>query len=179
MGPPMKPTSLLRLPLVGDAKPLFPQIYKTSVTDGIVWEGPDSEQDYASRWGLIVDEVRRGERHFFVLVDPETGGPIGSCDVRPDRQRFRATLGIWVGEAHQNRGLGSRAIAELVGYSFATLGLHKLDAEVFVGNWPSRRAFEKNGFALEGTVRGALLKRGVPRDEWHLGLVNSASRFNT
>jgi [ribosomal protein S5]-alanine N-acetyltransferase len=168
---------LLRAPQAGDTKALFPQIYKTRVTDGIAWDGPDSEHDYASRWGIIVDEVRRGERHFFVITEPESRAPIGSCDVRPDTQRFRATLGIWVGEAHQHRGLGTQAIAELVDYSFTKLGLHKLDAEIFVGNWASRRAFEKNGFELEGTAREALLKRGIPRDEWHFGLVNRESRF--
>jgi RimJ/RimL family protein N-acetyltransferase len=68
-------------------------------------------------------------------------------------------------------------IAELVSYGFAELGLHRLDSFIFVGNWASRRAFEKNGFELEGTLRGATLKAGVPRDDWVLGLLNPASRF--
>jgi len=57
------------------------------------------------------------------------------------------------------------------------LGLHKLVAELFVDNWPSRRSFEKNGFVLEGTTRQSALKRGMARDQWLLGLVNGASRF--
>ena len=124
-----------------------------------------------------VDEVRAGQKHFFTIIDAQSEMPVGSCDVRPDAVRFRATIGIWIGEAHQRRGLGSRAVAELVRYSFTELALHKLDAEIFVGNWPSRRAFEKNGFILEGTFRDAVLKRGEPLDEWHLGLVNPHSRF--
>jgi RimJ/RimL family protein N-acetyltransferase len=42
---------------------------------------------------------------------------------------------------------------------------------VFTGNYPSRRAFEKNGFRLEGTVRRAVQKRGQLLDEWLLGLL--------
>jgi RimJ/RimL family protein N-acetyltransferase len=170
-------TDIIRVPQLGDAEQLFPQLYRTSVTDGIAWDGPDSRDDYVTRLGVIIDEVRRRERHFFTIVAPDSATPIGSCDVRPDGQLFRATVGIWIGESQQGRGLGTRAIAELVRYAFETLQLHKVDAEIFVDNWASRRAFEKNGFALEGTVRGALLKRGVPLDEWLLGLVNPASRF--
>lgn len=167
--------SLLRPPRVEDARALFSQIHRTSVVDSILWDGPESQHDYVTRYGIIVDETRAGSRHFFCIVAPESGDPIGSCDVRPDAARSRATLGIWIGAAHQGRGLGTRAIAELVRYAFDELSLHELAAEVFVGNWPSRRAFEKNGFVLEGTIRAAVVKRGVPRDEWHLVLVRPSS----
>ena len=49
--------------------------------------------------------------------------------------------------------------------------LKKLEATVFVGNHASRRAFEKNGFTLEGTIRRAVRKRGVLVDEWLFGIV--------
>jgi RimJ/RimL family protein N-acetyltransferase len=116
-------------------------------------------------------------KHYFVILDPDEGSPIGCCDVRPDAELFRGEIGLWIGEGSRGRGIGSRVIAELVSYGFGELGLHRLDAVIFVGNWASRRAFEKNGFALEGTLRGATLKAGVPRDDWILGLLNPASRF--
>jgi ribosomal-protein-alanine N-acetyltransferase len=96
--------------------------------------------------------------------------------VRPDDQGFSATVGIWIGEAFQGKGIGTRAIGELVLYAFGELTLHRLVAELFVDNWASRRAFEKNGFVLEGTTRESALKRGVARDQWLLGLVNGSGR---
>jgi catechol 2,3-dioxygenase-like lactoylglutathione lyase family enzyme len=53
------------------------------------------------------------------------------------------------------------------------LGLNKIDARVFVGNAQSRRAFEKNGFRLEGTLRSAGRKRGKVFDDWLLGKLGS------
>lgn len=168
---------LLRRVEASDAGALFPLIFRTSVTHGIAWDGPESAEDYALRISDIAERARRGERHFFTIVEPSSGQPVGSCDVRPDDAGFRASLGIWLAEAYQGRGLGTRSIGELVSYGWGRLGLHRLEAEVFVGNEASRRSFEKNGFELEGTIRGATLKRGAPRDEWLLGLVNAQSRF--
>src|SRR5689334_19675040 len=108
----MSEQALLRPPNVEDAKALFPQIFRTPVVESIAWDGPQSEHDYITSFGIIVDEARAGQRHFFSVVDPETRAPIGSCDARPDGARFRATLGIWIGSAHQGRGFGARAIAE-------------------------------------------------------------------
>jgi RimJ/RimL family protein N-acetyltransferase len=136
-------------------------------------EVPDSEEEYAARWARIVE----GSKHYFVIVEPDRGRPIGCADVRVDSELFRGEIGLFIGESSRGRGIGSRVIAELVSYGFGELGLHRLDAVIFTGNWASRRAFEKNGFELEGTLRGATLKAGVPRDEWILGLVNGASRF--
>lgn len=168
---------LLRLPEASDAAALYPLIYRTSVTQGIAWDGPESRADYAARIADIADQTWRGERHFFTILEPVTGAPIGSCDVRPDDAGFRGSLGIWLAESHQGRGIGTRTVGELIQYAWSRLDLHRLEAEVFVGNGASRRCFEKNGFVLEGTLRGATLKRGVPRDMWMLGLVNPRSRF--
>ncbi len=168
---------LLRLPEASDAAALFPLIHRTSVTHGIAWDGPESRDDYTARLTEIADEAWRGERHFFTILEPSSGAPIGSCDVRPDDAGFRASVGIWLAESHQGRGIGTRTIAELVSYAWTRLGLHRLEADVFVGNGASRRSFEKNGFELEGTIRSAMVKRGVPRDMWLLALLNPKSRF--
>ena len=125
----------------------------------------------------LPEEAAQQKQHFFVIVDPEAGAPVGCCDVRPDDVGFSATLGIWLAEPFQGKGIGTRAIAELVRYGFGELGLHRLCAELFRDNWSSRRAFEKNGFALEGTTLQSTLKQGFPRDQWLLGLVNATSRF--
>jgi [ribosomal protein S5]-alanine N-acetyltransferase len=173
----MSATKILRAPLAEDARALFPLVFRTSVVDHIAWDGPDSEQEYIARFAAICEKTLRSERHFFTIADPASSRAIGCCDVRPDEQKFLATVGILIGEAHQGKGLGTRAIGELTAYSFDVLGLHKLVAELFVDNWPSRRSFEKNGFVLEGTTRQSALKRGMARDQWLLGLVNGASRF--
>jgi len=165
---------VLRPPQLGDAEPLFPLVYASAVTRTIVWDGPANEREYRDNWTRTVADTQAGRRHFFTIVDPVSSKAIGTCDVRPDDGRFRASLGLWIGLPFHGRGIGTRVIGDLVRYGFEVLGLCKLDAMVFCGNLASRRALEKNGFALEGTIRCALLKRGAAVDEWHLGLVNSA-----
>ena len=167
---------ILRAPNPDDASELFPHLYRTSVVDHIGWDGPDSEADYVARFSVIAAEAALRKRHFFVVLDPSTRAAVGCCDVRPDDQGFSATVGIWIGEPFQGKGIGTRAVGELVLYAFGQLALHRLVAELFKGNWASRRAFEKNGFILEGTTRESALKRGVARDQWLLGLVNGPGR---
>jgi RimJ/RimL family protein N-acetyltransferase len=168
---------VLRKPLLTDAPLLFPMVYRTSVIEQLFWDGPESAEEFTATWSGIVGRAERGENHFFVITEPSKGAAVGACDVRPDEKRFRGSLGIWIGEAYQGQGLGTQAIGELVRYAWGTLRLHRLDAEVFVGNWPSRVALEKNGFVLEGTLRSATLKLGVLRDDWCFGLINPASPF--
>ncbi len=152
-------------------------VYKTSVVEQLFWDGPESEEEFTATWASKVERALRGETHFFVITEPTHGAPVGACAVTPDERRFRGSVGIWIGEAYQGQGLGTQAIGELVRYAWGTLRMHRLDAEAFVGNWPSRRALEKNGFVLEGTLRSATLKLGVLRDDWCFGLINPASPF--
>lgn len=164
-------TTLLRAPKLEDVDYWFPLIFETAVVDTLLWDGPTSREESRARWTQTVEETAQGTRHLFVVTHPDGGEPIGCADVRPDAHYFRGDCGLWLGERHQGRGLGTRAVAELVRYAFERLEMTKLEAHVFVGNWASRRIFEKNGFDLEGTIRAACRKRGRPVDEWYLGIV--------
>jgi RimJ/RimL family protein N-acetyltransferase len=160
----------LRPMLERDADLLHPMLVGSSVTDTILWDGPASLEDY--RRGLAEREaaVRAGSLHIFTIV--LDGEPIGSIDVRPDEDApFRGDLGFWIGEPFQGRGHGTAAIRLAVAHAFGALALVKLEASVFVGNHASRRALEKAGFQLEGTIRRYRRKRGQLVDSWLLGLI--------
>lgn len=160
----------LRLPRAGDAKVLFDLINKSNVTDTIVWDGPQSEAEL--NVGLLYNaaETEAGNLHFFVIEDLKTGVAIGSCDVRP-ANAWSGDMGIWIGPRHQGQGHGTHAIALLTEYGHTKLKLGRLEAKVFVGNYSSRRTFEKCGYQLEGTLRAAIIKRTKPVDEWLLASV--------
>lgn len=165
--------SLIRPPRPSDAEALFPLIFQSSVTETIGWDGPISLAEYKDSWQALVDRATAGQRTFFTIVEPDSALPIGSCDLRPDAEHLRAELGLWLGSPFQGKGLGTRVIGALVEHGFSVLGLNKVDARVFVGNSQSRRAFEKNGFRLEGTLRSAGRKRGKIFDDWLLGKVRA------
>lgn len=165
----------LRPPLPADAPALFPLLDHSRVADTLAWDGPESPEDYRQGLALRAVQVLAGEKHFFTIVLKVTGSPIGSCDLRfegPDHRR--ANIGLWIGEPYQGHGYGTQTIGALVDYGFHQLNVDVIEADIFVGNWASRRAFEKNGFELTGTEPAALIKRGQPVDEWMLALTRQA-----
>ncbi|HEY69807.1 MAG TPA: GNAT family N-acetyltransferase [Anaerolineae bacterium] len=164
----------LRPPVEADAQDLFPLLKGTSVTDTLAWDGPLSLTEYRRGLHERGAQVAAGLKHFFTIVEVGSGRAIGSCDVRLDEDGSRAMMGLWIGEPYQGKKLGTAVIAELASYAFETLGVNRLEAEVFVGNLRSRRAFERNGFVLLQTNPAAVVKRGVPVDEWRLGLEREA-----
>ncbi|MGD8815372.1 MAG: GNAT family protein [Anaerolineales bacterium] len=158
----------LRPPEESDAHDLFPLLKGTSVTDTLAWDGPASLREYQHALRTREAQVAAGLTHFFTIVECASGRAIGSCDVRPDEDGIHAMVGLWIGEPYQGRGLGTAVIARLVSFAFETLGTNRLEADVFVGNLKSRRAFERNGFVLLRTIHAAVVKRGMPIDEWRL-----------
>ncbi len=160
----------LRPPVGSDAQDLFPLLKGTSVTDTLAWDGPLSLTEYRRGLHDRGAQVAEGLKHFFTIVECASGRAIGSCDLRPDESGESAMMGLWIGEPYQGKGLGTAVIAELVNYAFRNLGMSRLEADVFVGNHRSRRAFERNGFVLSRTIPAAVIKRGEPIDEWRLVL---------
>jgi RimJ/RimL family protein N-acetyltransferase len=61
----------------------------------------------------------------------------------------------------------------MVAHAFEKLNLHKVTAGMWASNVGSRRAFEKNGFRLEGTLRESFWAGDRFVDEWRLGLLRS------
>ena len=164
-------TIQFRPPIESDAEILFPLIYGTSVPDTLAWEGPQSLEEYQRALRTRGAQVVAGLLHFFTIVECASGNPIGSCDVRPAEDGSMAMVGLWIGEPYQGKGLGTSVIDKLVEYAFDKLDVGRVEADVFVGNLRSRKAFERNGFALLEIIPAALIKRGEPVDEWRMRLM--------
>lgn len=159
-----------------DADRLFPMIYRSPVTDTLLWDGPNSLEEYQQGLAKRAEQTARGEDHMMTivlednaLVEPPIA--IGSVDIRPEPdQKLRADIGLWIGIPYHGKGYGTLTIRWMVDYGFIKLSLEKIEAGVYSGNWASRRIFEKNGFIMEGTIRKATLKRGEWQDDWRMGL---------
>jgi [ribosomal protein S5]-alanine N-acetyltransferase len=60
------------------------------------------------------------------------------------------SMGYWIGEAANGRGLATRAVRELLRVAFDELGLHRVQAETLPHDAASQRVLERNGFVRFG-----------------------------
>ena len=67
------------------------------------------------------------------------------------------TIGYWLAEGHQGRGLMSRAVRALVDHAFGVWDLHRVEIQAAVDNHRSRAIPERLGFREEGVRREAEL----------------------
>lgn len=89
-------------------------------------------------------------------------------------------IGILIGERDaRGRGYATEAIGLVVRHAFDRLGLHKLYAGVISGNEASKRAFEKNGFSVEGVLREHFFVDGAYHDAFRLGLLACEAKVST
>ncbi|MFB2556040.1 GNAT family N-acetyltransferase [Herbiconiux liangxiaofengii] len=83
------------------------------------------------------------------------GLPVGSVSLKIDPATAIGELGYWIDEAHEGRGVVTRAAAALRDAGFAR-GLARMEIRAATGNVRSRAVAERLGFHLEGVLRSAL-----------------------
>lgn len=107
----------------------------------------------------------RGEqtdRVDFAVVENSTGRYVGEVvlnELDEDNRAcgFRISL---LGPRVFGRGYGTEATRLALSHAFDTVGVHRVELDVYAFNPRARRVYEKAGFVLEGTKRDALLWDG-------------------
>lgn len=125
------------------------------------------------RW---FERVVQDPAHVFLSIeDRETGGHVGVVwlwSIHP--QHRTAELRIVVGEAEsRGKGLGSDAVRGLLQFAFRRMNLHKVFLFVMAGNEPALKAFARNGFRVEGTLREEFFADGSYRDVLRMGILRA------
>lgn len=117
--------------------------------------------------------LARKDEHLLGIFEQAGGRHVGNLKIGPVNPHHQsASLGLIIGEkARWGHGYATEAIALATRYAFTVLGLHKLTAGIIEGNEGSLRAFEKNGFMVEGVRRRQNFCEGRWRDETLLGLL--------
>lgn len=112
-------------------------------------------------------------KSFAIVYQGELAGTIGFNDI--DRGIKCGTVGYWLGQDFQGKGIMSQALETVIDYGFRNLKLDKIEIRVATGNVKSRALPERFGFLEEGVLRNAewLYDRyvdhvvyGLLRDEW-------------
>lgn len=124
-----------------------------------------AEHDDDMLRGWLATRQDHDDRADFAIVEPGTARVVGEVvlnelDVDDESCNFRIGL---TGPDVYGRGLGTEATSLVLDYAFDTVGLHRVELEVYSFNPRAQRAYEKAGFVREGVRRQALRWEGA----WH------------
>ncbi len=168
---------LLRPATSQDAGPAFDALHgRDAILRWLLWDGPRDVAELERYYADWVHALERGADYQLAIVERESAELAGMIGLSFAGHPEIGDLGYWVAERHWGRGLASEAIALSAHLAFGHLSAESLCAWVFVGNEPSRRALERNGFTRAYTRPRAARKGGKEIDEWYYVLLREEWR---
>ena len=119
----------------------------------------------AEEWIAGLAAGWRAETSANWAIAPTDGGPpVGRIALTTIHlPGARGQVSYWVLPGSRGRGVASRAVAALARWSFADLGLERIELKHSVENPASCAVASRTGFSPEGTLRRALFHD----DGWH------------
>jgi [ribosomal protein S5]-alanine N-acetyltransferase len=140
------------------------------------WSSPPLP-DVAGARELIdqIEDLFKARRLFqWGVCSRDTGKVTGTCTLHNLRaEHRRAEIGFAIARANWGQGFATEALELLIGFAFATLGLHRLEADTDPENVRSLRLLERQGFKREGYLRERWHHLGKLHDGVFLGLLAS------
>ena len=89
-----------------------------------------------------------------------------------NENRSVGSIGYMILTPFWSQGIGTEAVRQICGIAFRELALERIIGEVFPENLASTRVLEKNGFLLEETRAGAVVKGGKDSKKRHSGTIS-------
>ena len=124
---------------------------------------PDTEAD-ADWWlGMVTGNDGKEGVWRAIVVDGQVVGSI-SVERKAGDEHNIGELGYMILTPWWSKGIGTEAVRQMCSIARKELGLGRISATVFEGNRASERVLEKNGFRLEETKTGAVVKGGKAMD---------------
>jgi ribosomal-protein-serine acetyltransferase len=134
-----------------------------------LYEAVDSCRAYLRKWlpwvdstrsprdsVIFIESSRRQEEaeNGFQLGIWQNGLLVGCIGFHAlNKSNRRTSLGYWLREDAQGRGIARRSVAKLVDHAFEEFKMHRLEIRCGVENVKSRAIPEKLGFKFEGVAR--------------------------
>jgi aminoglycoside 6'-N-acetyltransferase len=133
-----------------------------------------AEPEVARWWGTSgphssVDDLfdDKEQAAFAIQADDLVVGSIQYTEENGPDYRH-AGIDVFLGTAHQNRGLGSEAVRTLARYLFDQRGHHRITIDPALSNERAIRAYRRIGFRPVGVMRNY---ERAPDGTWHDGLL--------
>jgi len=147
--------------------------------------GPNTEDDTRAFVSRTIEQRAANPRidWDFAVTTKSDGALIGGCGIYVrNRGNREAELGYCYARSVWGRGYATEAARAVIGFGFATLGMHRIVATCDVENVASARVLAKSGMQYEGRMREVLPVRGVWHDQFQWAIIDhewsaTTSRF--
>lgn len=129
------------------------------------------QQDLNSIRSFI--ESCNGDSSIVLLgIFTKEGKHVGNIKSGPiDNKNKKTDIGIMIGDKSiWGKGIASEAIYLLTDYLFSERGINKIEAGCYESNVGSKKAFEKNGYLVEGLKRETFFLENRFEGCWFLGI---------
>ena len=118
---------------------------------------PYTESDGEWWLGMVAENEGKDGVWRAIVVDGQIVGSI-SVERKADENYAVGAIGYMILTPFWSQGIGTEAVRQICGIAFRELALERIIGEVFPENLASARVLEKNGFRLEETKVGAVVK---------------------
>ncbi|MGZ4267965.1 MAG: GNAT family N-acetyltransferase [Solirubrobacteraceae bacterium] len=105
---------------------------------------------------LAAAELRAAAGDGLQFAVAERGRIVGTAGYhRVDWRNLATSVGYWLAQDAQGRGIVTRAVAAMLDQAFGAWELHRVEIRAATGNARSRAVAERLGFTQEGVLRDA------------------------
>ena len=114
---------------------------------------PESSRTFVA---MCEERWEAGTACFLAIVDAGNSALLGGCDLsdlEPGAMGAQADVGYWVRAEARGRGVGAAALAMLLQWAEADLGLTRFSLEAEADNVASSALARGAGFVADGTAR--------------------------
>lgn len=137
------------------------QLYSKFMLELFVREARDYDMTISKQLRQMIDILEDG------VV--KTIGTLDLFEYNPIHRR--AGIGIFVSEKYRGKGVGTKALFQMVQYARDILNLHQLHCTIAVTNNVSLALFQNAGFKITGTNKDWLIRAEKPTDVYFLQLL--------
>ena len=134
---------------------------RTYLSDRLPYPYTEADADW---WlGIVTENDGKEGVWRAIVVDNQIVCSI-SVERMADEQRNDGAIGYMILTPFWSQGIGTEAVRQICEIAFRELALEQIVGQVFPENAASARVLEKNGFRLEETKTGAVVKGGKAMD---------------
>ena len=148
---------ILRKAVLEDAQPMFRNwASDPEVTRFLTWSTYERAETAYPVLDLWIRNYEKPDFYQWMIVLKELGEPIGTISVvRQNDTVAEAEIGYCIGKQWWHKGITSEALAAVMDYLFAEVGMNRIAARHDPNNPHSGGVMRKCGMRYEGTTRSS------------------------